>query len=307
MGKSRGSLRAIAHNIRSDAFYGLEIFHCILGLWRNKEIETALRYSEPVLVGIDFENANSFRRGQPQNTDEPNNQAGLAILDTRDLWKQNIPPEDMIKTFNFVSGAVGYQQTAYLKFLFGSPTETSQRDMLASITGCIPEGRNIVLIGHGFWNDLRALMKLGFDFQQMKVSAYLDTYTICGRVLPRDQCSLGELLSQLGCSHCNLHNAGNDANFALRALLLMAVRSCPSQFRYSPLIHDLEEIAHSPYVIKLPGSLCPSLIKSQEKRVIWSEEKIAHNRAERMEMRTAERLVAEDPEAVLMATTEIRM
>jgi hypothetical protein len=56
----------------------------------------------------------------------------------------------------------------------------------------------------------------------------LDTYVIaCG--LGLKQCTLLELLQQLGCPYGKLHNAGNDAHSALRAVLLLAIHNFESE------------------------------------------------------------------------------
>jgi hypothetical protein len=67
------------------------------------------------------------------------------------------------------------------------------------------------------------LKALGFDFQN--VIAKFDTYLLA-RDLQMGHLTLKNLLMELNCP-CNLkfHNAGNDANFTLRALLLLGVKA----------------------------------------------------------------------------------
>ncbi|KAH6715088.1 hypothetical protein BKA61DRAFT_721797 [Leptodontidium sp. MPI-SDFR-AT-0119] len=99
--------------------------------------------------------------------------------------------------------------------------------MLSRINGCLRvyQDRNIVLVGHGVPGDMAVLKDLGFDFQENRVVARLDTYLLA-RDLQMGHLSLENLLIKLNCP-CNLkfHNAGNDANCALRALLLLGVKA----------------------------------------------------------------------------------
>lgn len=76
--------------------------------------------------------------------------------------------------------------------------------------------------------------------------------TITSQVLPYFALTLGELLTELECPHNWLHNAGNDANFTLRALLLLAVRSCNDTSR-DGLSCLLNEIAKTLVPLRSPG------------------------------------------------------
>lgn len=76
--------------------------------------------------------------------------------------------------------------------------------------------------------------------------------TIISQVLPYFALTLGELLTELECPHNWLHNAGNDANFTLRALLLLATRSCDETSR-NDLSCFLNETAKAPIPLRSPG------------------------------------------------------
>lgn len=76
--------------------------------------------------------------------------------------------------------------------------------------------------------------------------------TITSQVLPYFALALGELLTELECPHNWLHNAGNDANFTLRALLLLAVRSCRDKSK-DDLSHLLSEAAKTLIPLRSPG------------------------------------------------------
>ena len=81
------------------------------------------------------------------------------------------------------------------------------------------------MLGMGFQVTFSALKALGFDFQENLVVAKLDTYLLA-RDLQMGHLALKNLLMELNCP-CNFkfRNAGNDANFTLRALLLLGIRA----------------------------------------------------------------------------------
>jgi hypothetical protein len=101
--------------------------------------------------------------------------------------------------------------------------------MLKCITKLICRDRNIVLVGHGLAGDLAVLTSLGFDFQ-ISIIGILDTANRASE-LEINRCTLGRLLDELECpkSNARLHNAGNDANFALRTLILLAIKGYKMQ------------------------------------------------------------------------------
>jgi hypothetical protein len=99
--------------------------------------------------------------------------------------------------------------------------------MLSKIEDClhIYQNRNIILVRHRVANDLAALKALRFDFQKNQVIEKLDIYLLV-RDLQMGHLTLKNLLIGLGYP-CNLkfHNTGNDANFTLRALLLLGIKA----------------------------------------------------------------------------------
>lgn len=109
-----------------------------------------------------------------------------------------------------------------LRYRWGIAEKISPKSMLQRIIDCLPRDRNIVLVGHGFRGDLAALKALGFDFQRSSIIAVFDTYRLAQEM--GKQLSLGKLLTEMDCPYSRLHNAGNDANFTLRALILLAIK-----------------------------------------------------------------------------------
>lgn len=225
---------------------GLAVLLVALGL--SDRADAASRLDDPVLVAIDFENTTAFL----PESEISETQVGLAIMDTRAL-KLSVSPEHAISSHNFVSGPKRYQRKAISRFLFGSPKSTIKAQILSKIEESLPKGRNILLVGHGIRNELRILKGLGFDFQGLGISGCLDTFRITSEVLPYFALTLGELLKELDCPHDKLHNAGNDATFTLRALLLLAVRSQGDDDASAtqPLAY-LQSIASLPLPIRTP-------------------------------------------------------
>lgn len=181
-------------------------------------------------------------------------QAGLAILDTRDLRPQrSVAPNKIISSFNFVCGSLEYQEKAFKKFLFGTPIQIEPGDMLTSINSSILEAcdehRNVIFVGHSLVDDLDILSNLGFNFQEMRVSACLDTYRISAQVFPYWSLKLSELLDELQCPYGRLHNGGNDATFTLRCLLLLAVKHLRSKgpHQNEDMLDYLEVAGSAPY------------------------------------------------------------
>jgi hypothetical protein len=171
---------------------------------------------DPVFVAIDFERPqfiiNHFQHGRLDT------QVGLAILDTR-----NLSSTSKITTFNFITGEDAYFDESAPLYRWGTAEKIPVTSILSKINDClrIYQNRSIILVGHGASSDLAALKALGFDFQENLVIAKLDTYQLA-RDLQMGQLTLKNLLMELECP-CDLkfHNAGNDANFTLRALLLL--------------------------------------------------------------------------------------
>lgn len=194
--------------------------------------------SDVVFVAIDFENAQSVWRG---TSSKKGCQVGVAVLDARQLEKRHLAAasscldeeqndnhqeeaEELITTYNFAAGPVKYCERDKVKnsFLFGKTIFIDSSDMLEKIESCIPQNRRIILVSHGLDNDLRALETLKFKF---RVS--IDTFIIARQMFPpNSDKKLRGILQRLKCPYVGLHCAGNDANFTLRAMLLLAARAC---------------------------------------------------------------------------------
>ncbi|KAH8598914.1 hypothetical protein B0O99DRAFT_738519 [Bisporella sp. PMI_857] len=173
---------------------------------------------EPVFVAIDFEGLDTVMKDFPS---DKKTQVGLSILDTIDLPTISIP------TFNYIVGPMGYIARQCKKFIFGTAKSIKggSKRMLRKINTHIPNSRNIVLVFHSAEGDLLVLQKLGFIFAD-RIIAIFDTSKVAKKLkLSQNTPSLEKLCHMLGCPTANLHNAGNDSHFTLRALILLATKS----------------------------------------------------------------------------------
>jgi hypothetical protein len=87
----------------------------------------------------------------------------------------------------------------------------------------LPPFRNLVFVGHRIHNDIQTLRVLDFRFSR-SLAYILDTDSVVKNVLGTWHGSLGALLQKMDSLFDKLHCAGSDANFTLRALLLLAAQ-----------------------------------------------------------------------------------
>jgi len=202
-----------------------------------------------VLVAIDFENVTAVKNGFLVN---PNCQAGVAILDTRLLEESSA--NEPLRTYNFAIGTPSYIEEASKKFQFGDTITTSPQKLSTRIRSLIPGKRKVVLVGHGVMSDVSALKALGFQFPT-RLLALLDTAQVAKEISNCWSGSLGDLLRELGCPHSKLHCAGNDANYTLKALLLLAAKRLERQSGNRNTVNMLRRIGRQelPYWVDAQG------------------------------------------------------
>ncbi|KAK6360131.1 hypothetical protein TWF730_006284 [Orbilia blumenaviensis] len=244
-----------------------------------------------VLVALDSENPLQIIKSDSLET--VNSQIGFAILDTKDLLADATSSASTISTYNFVTGTSKYHNKVSRRFLFGKSSKAEDEPTLAKkIKYIIPGSRNIVLIGHDINADLRALIHIDPRYKRYET---LDTQEIASQILPLinndkgQKYSLHRLLTHFKCPFYNLHCAGNDANFTLRLLLLLAVSSVKDgvlsgseqnegslSTSRKELVKKLKEVARAP--VPLPKH-CPLSIhlvrkkkRDERRRLVGLEE-----------------------------------
>jgi DNA polymerase III alpha subunit (gram-positive type) len=138
-------------------------------------------------------------------------------------WNQ----ADILKTYNFCVGSSEYCSHASPKFLFGQSETCRLEDVKAGITKLLPNDRNVVLITHDGQMDINFTQELEISFQPIYV---LDTQKIAQHPLQlARRIGLRGLLNMLQIKFQHMHVAGNDANFTLRALLLLGIWDSKSE------------------------------------------------------------------------------
>ncbi|EAU29598.1 predicted protein [Aspergillus terreus NIH2624] len=196
---------------------------------------------DAIIVAIDFEDTQHILADKSLNRGV---QVGLAILDTRDLTYLSNATKHCISTYNFAGGSTACQEKAERQFLFGTTVHIPLEDMRAAIEACMARYRNIILVGYDVSNDLIALRYLHFDFQQFPMDV-IDTQWVAKGVGGFPSLQLRRVLQEPDCPYERLHCAGNDAHFALRALLLLAARACAGMEKEEH-IRLWEDIARRP-------------------------------------------------------------
>ncbi|MCJ1328290.1 hypothetical protein MMC10_004966 [Thelotrema lepadinum] len=197
---------------------GLQILHKIF-CGKSLSSESS-GLSDVIFIAIDFEHLDNIETGFAQGS---NCQVGLAILDTKDINADQVSPDKLISTYNFSTGSLKYHTKASKKFMFGETVRLCTSEIADHIQSLIPSSRNTVFVGHGVKSDIKALQSLNFQFPAL-LSAIIDTRQVANQVFGTFSRSLMGLLQRVECPFNRLHSAGNDANFTLRALLLLAVR-----------------------------------------------------------------------------------
>jgi hypothetical protein len=180
---------------------------------------------DAIFVAIDFE------WGEKQTTTGGRKlhlrEVGIAMLDTRDLRKNNVS-KDVISTQHY---RIVWDDKSYgNKFLFGESTNVTQAEAVTILKrlfyldkGPSEEVRNIILVGHGVAWEVRVMLGLKIDLRKADdVIQIIDTNKLAVDVLGRTK-RLKDVVSDLGMSGANFHNAGNDANYSLRAMLLLSI------------------------------------------------------------------------------------
>jgi hypothetical protein len=205
----------------------------------DSSLKPKLCLEDVIFVSIDFEGGSTCAREDKQTLTE----IGIATLDTRDLNDPAIVSTDTITSQQYYVGE-RYKSSAIWPqmflppmlsptFLFGKHSNVSLAEGVRILKRLFyldneapEETRKVVLVGHGLDRDVKVMKRLGIDLEQAPcLLDIIDTSFLAMEVYGRSsQPRLEELVKNLGMSGKNFHIAGNDANFTLRAMLLLACR-----------------------------------------------------------------------------------
>ncbi|KAH7370097.1 hypothetical protein BKA65DRAFT_372677, partial [Rhexocercosporidium sp. MPI-PUGE-AT-0058] len=168
-------------------------------------------------IAIDFE----YSHHSPKTGRIRLREVGISMLDTRGLCHQSGSLKDVISTQHYRTVA------DTKKFLFGKSVDISQDDLVLILKrllylddGSPKPNRDLILVGHGFGFEIKVLRGLGLDLNlASSVVEIFDTEFLGYEVFGKNfNSSLSKVVEATGISGGFFHNAGNDANFSLRAM-----------------------------------------------------------------------------------------
>lgn len=156
---------------------------------------------------------------------------GIAKLQSCQIWPMR--GDKRIACFNYV-----LKKHKNRKFMFGNTTRLSPELMkstvIENLNGVYLEDpdREIILVGHNIFSEIRTMDDLGISLEALPVTAIIDTCHLASEILGFSG-SLGHLLTTLRIPMQPdlLHCAGKDAHHALQAMLALLRTQCPEDLR----------------------------------------------------------------------------
>lgn len=162
---------------------------------------------------------------------------GISVLDSESLDTPVASTTSMatakqpVESHHYVVGNPKFARNKANKFLFGN-LETIPLSGLKDQLQLLTLNRNIIIIFHGGHRELWALEALNIHLNPLYT---IDTVKAAQYPLQLSyRCSLEKLLLELEIPFTALHNAGNDAHFVLRAVLMLAVRDAQRELALAP-------------------------------------------------------------------------
>ncbi|KAL2761072.1 hypothetical protein ACRALDRAFT_1066551 [Sodiomyces alcalophilus JCM 7366] len=240
-----------------------------------------------LLVAIDVDAPQSYNKA---NIEQHLLHIGISILDSRHVrdlvhvgtHDAPVAFDRFITNYQFVIGnshpARAY--TASKKFLWGESEPICRSELQTRFDGLI-SGRDFVAVLHGTCLDLRILNDLNVTSLSRAVYIF-DTNKVAQWPLQLHyRLSLRTLCETLGIPFTSGHAAGNDAHFALRALLMLAVRDAQRLTRvygYASIsaevvLQRLQDIALAPRPVSEEDISATARIESHRQRKVANLEK----------------------------------
>ncbi|KAL7925653.1 hypothetical protein ACQKWADRAFT_197278 [Trichoderma austrokoningii] len=202
-----------------------------------------------LLICVDVDTGGGYEVISPEQSFH----IGISILDTRCLIDQLDNVNDVIKSYQFINKNTKPCKWAAKHFLF-EETELLILSDFAIRFSSLTHGRNYIITAYGTNEDVKFFNNLNPDITA-QACYVLDIVKVAQHPLRLYyRYSLEKMLDELDISYAYLHAAGNDAHFALKALLMIAVRDSQMVPRVSPaanekLFRTLDAIAHAPIAL----------------------------------------------------------
>ncbi|KUJ18638.1 uncharacterized protein LY89DRAFT_780673 [Mollisia scopiformis] len=221
------------HLYKGSQYEAISLVRQALGLPSSKISDKKYNVKDAVFVSIDFENVQKLI----QDPDEPylKTQMGVCILDTQKI--STSPADTVLQTYNFTTGLWTDRDD---HFSFGHTELSTIRQLTSELENLIDRKRNIILLAHSISCELTILRKLGFDLDT-GISAIIDTQQFMREIIPTEDGlvkTLESLLDSLDIKHKNLHVGGNDANFTMKALMLLVVSSFKDDLKKNNILDE---------------------------------------------------------------------
>ncbi|KAL7823512.1 QDE-2-interacting protein [Trichoderma gracile] len=227
-----------------------------------------------LFVSVDVDTGGGYQAISPEQSFH----IGISLFDTRSLTKPMDDPGNAIQSYQYITKESKPCKWAAKHFLFGD-TEAIQVPYLMGKLALLTQGREYVLVAHGINEDLKFLNNLEPNFAT-RACYVLDTVNAAQHPLQLYyRYSLEKLLEELDIRYDRLHVAGNDAHFALRALLMLAVRDgqmAPESITTADnqLFHTLDAIAHAAYTLPVWIEKKPPEPKAARKLGIYAKRRL---------------------------------
>ncbi|KAG4436653.1 hypothetical protein IFR05_007868 [Cadophora sp. M221] len=179
-----------------------------------------------VFVSFSIKNIHALSEASKfQNGQFPDFQVGLSILDVKSL-SDNVEHR-AIRSYNLVGASKTYITKAIQEFHFGKTGVLAAQNVARTIRHIMlpyhTQNRRIALVGYGLKPCLRALQALGLDVKNT-FHACVDTHDIAQELFDCvRQPTFGQLVEELDIKHHWLNNAGNYANYMMKALMALAI------------------------------------------------------------------------------------
>ncbi|KAI1463712.1 uncharacterized protein F4812DRAFT_446079 [Daldinia caldariorum] len=237
-----------------------------------------------LLVGIDVDTY----QGYEHLPIDPQLHIGVCILDTRvlhHLIREGLEPmreadaSDALESHQLVVGDSRYCKAASRRFIFGSSQSVPLREVKALVESLVcREGRDKILVFHGYDSDRKALSNLNIQLRPLYV---IDNVKAAQYPLGLAyRLGLEAMLDTFGIPYANLHAAGNDAHYALRSLLMIAVTD-GQKVELEPISKDLFPILSAVALSPRPSTAGEREAALSEYRRQIKAEKKARDKARR--------------------------